>query len=96
MLEILRTYKPHDTPEDTFEVLVYEVGDIAKCIHHMRNFPKDRRLYRAELGKALSDGLVQLHLLCEWYGFDAEVLLRRGRENLTIRLKEVFLRRDST
>lgn len=91
----LLRHKPKDTPEDTLEVLIYEIGDVAKCIHHARTFPESKDAYIAELSKALSDAITQIRILCEWYDFSFAELLQNGYEDFIQMLKERFPR-DST
>jgi len=75
--EIFRLTKeifPNETIAEQLLVVVYELGDLAKCIKNMDRYPRDRRLYRVEAKKAIADLITQLRLTCELLGFSFEEL----------------------
>lgn len=90
LLSILKQYKPFDTPDDTLEVLVYEVGEVSKCVHHARNFPKLRLGYVGELQCALADTLAQILVLAEWYEIPREHLMQLAHDRFIESMKEKF------
>ena len=87
ILEILNELNPNETIVETLLVLVYEVGDLAKCVHRL-NLDKDNALgYRAEAKKSLADIITQTRLLCERLGFSFEGLKILGEEEMRSKIK---------
>jgi len=74
------------SPEFTFRVLVYEVGDISKCMIYADRFGKTG--YVGETKIAISDALTQLNLLTEQLGFDIEECREIGMDRFRHRMKE--------
>ena len=75
---IARSVLKDETVQEQVRVLVYEVGDLVKCAHKMERFPELASAYRAEAKKAIADLIIQLHLTCEYLGFDFEQLADLG------------------
>ena len=96
LLQKLLQHKPNEKPEDILEVVVYNIGSAAKCIHHMRNFPQDKKAYAIELKKAIADTLTQLRILCEWFEFSLNDVLELGYKDFLQMLKERFPRNSLT
>ena len=63
---------------EQFLVLIYEIGDLAKCIANMTWFPKDKLLYKAEAKKAMADIITQLRITCEYLGISFEEMDELG------------------
>lgn len=63
---------------EQFLVLIYEIGDLAKCIANMIWYPKDRPPYRAEAKKAIADIITQLRVTCEYLGISFEEMDELG------------------
>jgi len=71
MLQIVKSMYSKGKQEDIAEqflVLIYEIGDLAKCIANMIWYPKDKPPYKAEAKKAITDIITQLRITCEYLG----------------------------
>ena len=90
LFQLLRRHKPYERAKDVIAVLVYEIGDVVKCIHYMENFPQDRKAYIAELRKAMADVFIQMKILCEMYDFSLSELFEEGHDEFVQMLKERF------
>ena len=81
-------------PEESIErqalVIVYEVGDLMRCIQRMgcTRSNTEYRAYRVEAKKAIADLITQLRLSCEKLGFSFEELDDFGFEALKEKMKE--------
>jgi len=69
--------KKESIPEQ-FLVLVYEIGDLAKCIANMIWYPNDVAAYRAEAKRAIADTITQLRITCEYLGISFEEMDKLG------------------
>jgi len=67
-----------ETIPEQFLVLLYEIGDLAKCIANMIWYPKDAPLYKAEAKRAIADAITQLRITCEYLGISFEEMDRLG------------------
>ena len=61
-----------ETISEQFLVLIYEIGDLAKCIASMTWYPKDTVGYKAEAKKAIADIITQLRITCAYLGISFE------------------------
>lgn len=59
-------------------VLVYEIGDLAKCIANMVWYPEDADAYKAEAKRAIADTITQLRITCEYLGISFEEMDELG------------------
>ena len=81
LIEIIKTMYAEGKEEsisEQFLVLIYEIGDLAKCIANMIWYPKDRLPYRAEAKKAIADIITQLRVTCEYLDISFEEMDRLG------------------
>jgi len=74
ILEITREIFPREPLSEQLLVVLYELGDLAKCIKNMKRYPGDKNLYLAEARKAIGDLITQVRLTCELLGFSFEEL----------------------
>jgi len=75
IVEIVKSMYAKGKEEDIAEqflVLIYEIGDLAKCIANMIWYPKDAVAYKAEAKKAIADAITQLRITCEYLGISFE------------------------
>lgn len=81
LIEIIKTMYAEGKKEsisEQFLVLIYEIGDLAKCIANMIWYPEDIPPYRAEAKKAIADIITQLRVTCEYLGISFEEMDRLG------------------
>jgi len=81
LIEIVKTMYAKGKEEsisEQFLVLIYELGDLAKCIANMIWYPEDRPPYRAEAKKAIADIITQLRITCEYLDISFEEMDRLG------------------
>ena len=84
---LLEKINPDESLAETLLVLIYEVGDLAKCIQRM-SFDKENTVgYKAEARKSLADIITQVRLLCERLGFSFEGLKISGEEEMRSKIK---------
>jgi len=93
--EIAKAVVCKETVGEQIRVLVYEVGDLVKCIHYMHRYPQDQSLYKIEAKRALADLLVQAYLTATYLNFDVDELLGLGLDALKERMKD-FRSTDSS
>ena len=67
-----------ETIPEQILVLIYEIGDLAKCIANMIWYPKDTLLYKAEAKKAIADIITQLRITCKYLGISYEEMEKLG------------------
>ena len=79
--------KKESVPEQ-FLVLIYEIGDLAKCIANMTWYPKEAAGYKAEAKKAIADTITQLRITCEYLGISFEEMDELGFSALKEKAEE--------
>ena len=75
ILKIIKTMYADGENEsipEQFLVLIYEIGDLAKCIANMIWYPEDMVAYKAEAKKAIADIITQLRITCEYLDISFE------------------------
>jgi len=83
LIALLRELNPEETLEQTVLVLMYEVGDLAKCV---RKLPEPG--YTAECIKSLADIITQARLIGERLGYDLFTLKAWGELDMEDKVKE--------
>ena len=86
----LKQHKPFDIPDDTLEVLFYELGEVSKCVHHIRNFPLEKVGYRGYLLTAIADAYAQLITLAQWYDFSLVEVQHLAWERFVEKMETTF------
>ena len=89
LLPVLEKTVGVEPVSDTLEVLLYQLGDFAKCDIYRRRQPQAARAYHVEARLALADAIVQLRLLSEKMGWDWWELWEDGEERFRERMKEL-------
>jgi len=77
LAELVEKIHPGETLENQMLVIVYELGDLAKCIQRMSVYPNNVLGYKAEAKKAVADLIAQIHLFCYrmgWNFYEVEAL----------------------
>ena len=74
------------SPEFTFRVLAYEVGNISKCMIYQERFGKTG--YVGETKLACAHALTQIGLLIEQLGFDIDECREIGMDRFKYRMME--------
>lgn len=79
--------------QDSIAVLMYQVGEIAKCSVYSEvavnsECPSDSRLYDRLMGPALADTLMQVQLIAHEYNFNFDDLLKDGVERFKQRIHD--------
>lgn len=82
MSKIVRKFHPDETPQEQALVMIYELGDYAKCLQRMLIEPESANLYEVEAKKALSDLVTQIWIACDRFGWHLEDLVEMGMNNL--------------
>lgn len=79
------------TANETYLILLYQLGDVARHMIYEKRFADEDNPYsfRGELRSSLADSLVMLQLLAEQLGFDKEELENYGYERYRERLLEL-------
>lgn len=87
--KLLKELNPNEPLSDTILVFIYELGDLAKCIHRINREKDDeiKRGYLAEAKKALADVITQTRLICERLGFNFEDLKLLGEQEMEDKIK---------
>ena len=78
----LLTEKPQRNPYIRFTILSYQLADVGRCMRYMEIYPDEREYYRSYLKTALSDLLIQAHIIAELYGFESKELFELGTHRL--------------
>ncbi len=81
LIEIVKSMYAEGEKESISEqilVLIYEIGDLAKCVANMMWYPEDVVAYKAEAKKAIADTITQLRITCEYLGISYEEMEKLG------------------
>lgn len=87
ILERVEEGHPGETSLDTINIMVYELGDLAKMLFYTKVYPERKEVQMIEARIALSDLLAQCHVVCEregWNFIEVDIL---GKERLHERIK---------
>lgn len=98
IFKLIYSLFPEEPLERQVLVIIYEVGDLARCIQRI-TIPSisdaEKRAYRAEAMKAIADAITQLRLTCERLGLSFEEVDDFGFEALKEKMAELRKRRGS-
>jgi len=78
LFERLRKILPHETVYDQIRVLMYQLGDLVKCLHKAKRFPELEDAYKAEITVALADLITQIEITCRYLDVDFEKIRDLG------------------
>ena len=91
--------KPTGMPENALvhiPILMYEIGDIAKCVFRANQTYEGCKDYKGDMKLAIADSIVQLAILAEYFDLDIDECFSIGIIHMKERLLEARQKWEKT